>query len=133
MKKTLAVLMMLVLLAMLIVSCDGSADGPVIHKVTFDSDNGSEANVKEVIDGDKAPKPDDPVKTGYAFLGWYDGDTPFDFETSVKKNYYLKAKWQIQTFTVSFSANGGVGNYESQTINYGDKTCLQELRPHFLC
>ena len=45
MKKTLAVLMMLVLLAMLIVSCDGNADGPVIHKVTFDSGNGSEANV----------------------------------------------------------------------------------------
>ena len=119
MKKTLAVLMMLLLLAMLIVSCE--ADGPVIHKVTFDSGNGNEAKVESVIDGEKTVKPADPVKTGYTFLGWYDGDTPFDFETSVKQDYSLTAKWQIQTFTVSFDANGGEGNYEFQAIDYGAK------------
>ena len=63
MKKTLAVLMMVLLLAMLIVSCE--ADSPVIiHKVTFDSDNGSEAKVEAVIDGEKVVRPYDPQKTG---------------------------------------------------------------------
>ena len=120
MKKTLAVLMTLLLLAMLIVSCE--ADSPVIiHKVTFNSGNGSEAKVESVIDGEKTVKPSDPVMTGYTFLGWYDGDTLFDFETSVKQDYSLTAKWQIQTFTVSFSVNGREGGYGSQTINYGGK------------
>ena len=121
MKKTLAVLMTLLILAMLIVSCDGSADSPVIHKVTFDSDNGSIANVKEVVDGENVPKPNDPEKTGYTFLGWYDVDTDtlFDFDTPVKKDYSLKARWQILTFTVSFETNSSGVTVEAQTIGYG--------------
>ena len=121
MKKTLVVLLMVLLSAMLIISCDGNAESPVMHKVTFDSDNGSSAVVKEVKDGEKIAEPANPTKTGYSFQGWYDGDTKFEFTTAITKDYTLKAKWQLQSFTVSFNVNGGTGTYENQTINYGGK------------
>ena len=121
MKKTLMTLLMVLLCAMLIISCDGNAESPVIHKVTFDFDNGSSAVVKEVKDGEKAAEPTNPTKTGYSFQGWYDGDTKFEFTTAITKDYTLKAKWETQTCTVSFNVNGGTGTYENQTINYGEK------------
>ena len=121
MKKTLTALMMVLLAVILIVSCNGNPDIPVMHKVTFDFDNGSDAEVKEVKDSEKIARPDAPTKTGYTFLGWYDGDETFDFDTAVRKDYSLKAKWKIQTFTVSFDVNGGTGEYSNQTINYGEK------------
>ena len=127
MKKTLIVLIMVLLAAMLIVSCNNNANSPVMHKVTFDSANGSDAVVKEVKDGDTVSEPAAPTKTGYTFAGWYEGETKFEFSTKITKDYSLKAKWEIQTFTVSFDVNGGTGSYNNQTINYGGKIDISKV------
>ena len=37
----------------------------------------------KVKDGDKLAKPEDPVKEGYKFLGWFVGDKKFDFNTPI--------------------------------------------------
>ena len=42
--------------------------------------NGKQVKVK---DGDKLAKPEDPVKEGYKFLGWFVGDKKFDFNTPI--------------------------------------------------
>ena len=111
MKKTLIVLMMVLLATLLIVSCKNNADSPVMYKVTFDSDNGSDAVVKEVKDGDTVPEPSNPTKTGYNFVGWYEGEAKFEFGTKITKDYSLKAKWTLVV-------PGDTVNYGTYPNNY---------------
>lgn len=61
--------------------------------VTFDSDGGSEVTAQTVKKGEMASMPANPEKAGYTFLGWYDGETKYDFSKSVEKNITLVAKW----------------------------------------
>lgn len=67
------------------------------YTVTFDSDGGSEVASQAVESGKTATKPADPTKSGektsYAFLGWYNGDSVFDFASTIKSDVTLKAKW----------------------------------------
>lgn len=42
----------------------------------------------------KVEKPKDLVKEGYKFVGWYLDNNLYDFNTEVKENINLKAKWE---------------------------------------
>ncbi len=63
-----------------------------------------------------------PTRTGYTFLGWYTGMTVVDgiFTTTdvVTGDLNLIARWQINTFTVTFLDYYG-GTISIQTIDYG--------------
>ncbi|MBD5446249.1 MAG: pectate lyase [Treponema sp.] len=62
--------------------------------VTFKESDGKEST-QSVVKGEKATKPTtDPKKDGYTFLGWYNGDTVFDFSTPITNNIALTAKWE---------------------------------------
>lgn len=67
---------------------------PTKYTVTF-KDGDTETLVK-VVENEKVTKPTDPTKTGYDFLGWYDGNTIFDFNTAIKANKTLTAKWEAK-------------------------------------
>ena len=80
----------------------GGPTGPSIYTVTFDSDGGSEVSAQSVKYGEYATAPEDPVREGYIFCGWYqvrtDGtleDRKYDFASQVYGNITLKAVWQI--------------------------------------
>ena len=62
------------------------------YTVKFVAD-GKATDVK-VAEGEKASKPADPVKEGYKFLGWYVGDTLYDFEDAVNGDLELTAKFE---------------------------------------
>lgn len=64
------------------------------YTVTFNSDGGSKVNSLSVVENGKVSKPKDPTRSGYEFLGWYLGETKFDFNTQITKNITLKAKWK---------------------------------------
>ena len=64
------------------------------YEVTFDSKGGSEVASVKVKDGDKVEEPDKPIKEGYNFAGWYYLDKLYDFDTPVKENMTLEAKWE---------------------------------------
>ncbi|MBQ1476922.1 MAG: cell wall-binding repeat-containing protein, partial [Erysipelotrichaceae bacterium] len=66
---------------------------PVYHYLTFTVDGENYANMM-VEYGYPAMPLDDPVKEGYTFIGWYEGDTKFDFDTPIKKDYDLEARWE---------------------------------------
>ena len=51
------------------------------YTVTID---GAEQVVEE---GQTVTEPKDPEKEGYKFLGWYVGDTLFDFDTIIDNNF----------------------------------------------
>ena len=71
-----------------------------------------------VLSGDTVSAPADPVKEGYVFQGWYNGDTKFNASSPVTESGTYTAKWEIETYTVTFDANGG-SEVESQQVAYG--------------
>ena len=73
--------------------------------VTFDSNGGSAVDVQAVTYGKTAQEPAVPTRSGYTFVGWYLGETAYDFDTPVTENITLTAHW---TFSEQFSlAPGG--------------------------
>ncbi len=68
------------------------------YTVTFDSNGGSRIESQTLVKGERAQRPANPEKTGegslYEFLGWYNGDTEYNFTTPVTENITLKAKWK---------------------------------------
>ena len=59
-------------------------------KVTFDS--GVEAITVKY--NETAKEPTAPTKEDYTFIGWYEGETKFDFATKITKDISLTAKWE---------------------------------------
>ena len=55
--------------------------------------NGSSQYAMQVVK-DKASAPDTPVKSCYRFVGWYNGNAKWDFDTPVTENLTLTAKWE---------------------------------------
>ena len=87
--------------------------------VNYDAQGGSPVpDAVTVSYGTAAPKPDDPVKEGFTFLGWYVGATAYDFNKAVTANLKLTAKWAQITYTVTFDSQGGTARAASK-VNYG--------------
>ena len=104
-------------LALLLIGC---GDKTVYKTVKFDPNGGSSVQNVVVEEGSTVSKPTDPTYEGYTFLGWYLGETLWDFETgAVTADITLKAKWERITYTVSFNSDGGTA-VDSQTIGMGD-------------
>ena len=120
MKRTLSILCLLLAAVMVFVSC---GEDPFFYNVEFDSDGGSKVETQTVKSGEKAKKPETPVKEGYNFVDWYDGESVFDFDTEITKDYKLTAKWTSAkpTYTVTFDANGAADTVPAQTVEEGGK------------
>ena len=74
--------------------------------VVFDSNGGSAVEPQYVVEGGKATKPMTPEKEQRSnFIGWYLGDTEWNFDTVVTENITLVAKWQ-NVYKVTFSTEG---------------------------
>jgi len=74
--------------------------------VTFQSEGGSEV-ASQIRANTPADQPADPTKEGYTFIGWYNGESEWNFETPVTENLTLTAKWQINQYTITFDTAGG--------------------------
>ncbi len=98
------------------------------YTVKFDSDGGSKVASKSVKKNKTVKAPTDPTKEGYKFLGWYLGNTKYNFSNKVTKNITLKAKWEkveektdepvtpeVKEYTVTFNSEGG-SSVKSQTV-----------------
>jgi uncharacterized repeat protein (TIGR02543 family) len=83
------------------------------HTVSFDSQGGSNVeDITVITHGDLIPEPLDPVKSGYAFDGWYKQSNyveQWDFDADmIISDMTLYAKW-IVLHLVSFDSRGGSG------------------------
>lgn len=63
------------------------------------------------------------INTGYTFGGWYDnssltGSAVTNISTSDYGNKSFWAKWTENTYTVTYSANGGTGDAMSNTVGH---------------
>ena len=64
------------------------------YKVTFDSDGGTAVSEQIVKKGEKATKPDDPLKENSEFLEWQLDGVAYNFDNVVTKSMTLKASWK---------------------------------------
>ena len=76
------------------------------HTVTFQSEGGSEV-ASQIRANTPADRPADPTKEGYTFIGWYNGESEWDFETPVTADLTLTAKWQLNQYTITFKPENG--------------------------
>ena len=95
---------------------------PNEYTVSFDSAGGSEVLAQTVKHGQAVNKPADPTRAGYAFEGWYVGDTKYDFTQPVTSNITLTAKWR-EIFTVTLVY--GRGDIETVPVNDGEPFTLR--------
>ena len=96
--------------------------GDLYKTVTFDSAGGSEVAPQSVPQGQPAQRPADPIKDGYAFIGWYDkADLEYSnmpewtFSYPVTKDLELVAQW-METRPIS-----------TEPITYLDKDGNQQV------
>ena len=60
----------------------------------------------------------DPKWLHHTFLGWYLGNTEFDFSTKIDRNIVLTAHWDESTYIVHYNGNGAFGNKDDSIIGY---------------
>ena len=95
------------------------------YTVTFDADGGTidgkDVAPQTVDYNQTATNPGAPVKAGYTFKEWQLDGKPYDFTTKVTADITLKAVYEINTYTVTFDADGGTidgKDVAPQTVAY---------------
>lgn len=86
------------------------------YKITFDSQNGSAVSTIEIEENKNIPQPDEPVKDGFIFTGWYDsaeGGNLVSFDSlTATANVTYYAHWETDPYsyalisTSAFTAEG---------------------------
>ncbi|MBR1676948.1 MAG: leucine-rich repeat protein [Clostridia bacterium] len=97
------------------------------YTVTFDSNGGTLVRDQVVRTGKTAKAPDNPVKNGYFFVGWYNELTDaraFDFSTPIYSDITLHAMWRDakDEFKVTYIVDG-----EEYTVGYTNKAIITDL------
>ncbi len=103
-----------------------------MHTVSFEVDGGSAISHQSVAHGGKATMPHvEPTKAGYTFGGWYTdaGHTQvYDFTSVITEATTIYAKWNAQTYTVSFEVDGGSA-VSDQSVAHGGKATMPQIEP----
>jgi len=92
--------------------------------VTFDSQGGSTISSQSITPNDAAAKPADPTRTNYVFGGWYKEaectTNAWNFDTDVvNTNTTLYAKWTLNTYTITWNADGGTPPPTQTIVSHG--------------
>ncbi|WP_082389452.1 InlB B-repeat-containing protein [Lysinibacillus sp. ZYM-1] len=102
------------------------------YTVGFNMDGGSAVPSQSVVHGEKASEPTpEPTKVGYTFGGWYkdaDHTQAYDFNSVITETMTIYAKWNAQTYTVSFNTDGG-SMVSSQSVAHGGKVSKPTSAP----
>ena len=84
---------------------------PDTFVVAFASNGGTSVDYQNVVKGETATKPQNPVREGYDFKEWQLNGKTYNFSTPVKEDIILKAVWEervVVTHIVSFNSDNGM-------------------------
>ena len=125
------------LLLILIFSCTFAEDTPKTEEksdspeptytVTYKSDYGTvPSKISGLKKGDILTAEQMPELTtdGYKFAGWYNGENEVTTEYKITGDMELTAKWNVNTYTVKFNANGGSGEMVDMSFSYNKEKAL---------
>ena len=86
----------------------GTFNGEVIgaYTVAFLSD-GENTAPPQIRANAPADQPADPTKEGYTFIGWYNGESEWNFADAVTEALTLTAKWTANRYTITFKPENG--------------------------
>jgi len=90
----------------------------VKYSVTF-RDSGKIIKTDYVNPGQKVTKIQNLIKEGHKFLGWYVDGKEYNFSSTVNKNIILDAKWEKNTYDITFKNYDG-SILEVVPFKYGD-------------
>ena len=89
---------------------------PNTYTITLNPSGGSVSSKTKQVTYDDNFTLEVPIRTGYIFLGWYDGDTKVTYNTGRSCGDYLytydktlTAKWEINEYNVTLNTSGGGG------------------------
>lgn len=89
-----------------------------VYTVSFDMQGkGSDQHSQQIKENGKAVK-FEPEADGYSFGGWYTESAcqnAFDFETAITKDMTLYAKWNLETYTITYEMDGGENDESNPT------------------
>lgn len=100
--------------------------------ITLNYNDGVSRNNYIYVDkeGGTVKLPDNPVRDGYSFEGWYtedEGGEAVDISTLTKSDATVYAHWAKASYTVSFNYNYGENEtYQTLTSKYGEKVTAPE-------
>ena len=104
---------------------ENNAGVTVEHKVVFVATGGTFADGKnrmkfKVADGTVLTQPEKPTRADFTFRRWMLRGAAYDFAQPVKEDLVLEAQWianpGVETFTVTFMANGGAPEPLAQIV-----------------
>ena len=95
---------------------------PCSYTITFDSKSGSTVEPITQDYETVVTAPAAPTRKGYTFAGWYADEElreAYSFGTMPAQDITLYAKWDANTYTVTFDAREGTVSPENQTVTFG--------------
>ena len=117
--KKIFMFLSLLLVTLTLVGCVGTGNGGQKEKeytVIFNTNGGTVIESVKVKEGEKLTLPEEPVKTDFKFLGWYEDSlfkVEFDEEKEITENITLFAKWEVitQILVLDISLNENLVKY----------------------
>jgi uncharacterized repeat protein (TIGR02543 family) len=101
------------------------------YNVTFNANGGSSGSPQQVTYNNTVTQPSNPTKAGHTFGGWHSDalcTVLWDFaKDKVEDNTTLHAKWNINSYNVTFKTNGG-SSVNPQQVTYNG-TVTQPSNP----
>ena len=85
--------------------------GANVRTVSFDTGiEGKELDPEVVVGGEAVDEPRALSKYGHNFLGWYNGETLWNFDDPVTEDMTLTAKWALNEYKITYHLNGGTNS-----------------------
>lgn len=96
------------------------------YTVVFETDGGSAITNQTVKSGCKAERPNNPIKPGYVFRGWFLNENEWLFDIyTVTENITLTAKWEANNF--KYVVEGGEVTITGYSGNADDTIVTPEV------